>query len=359
MGREIHIKQGRHPLLPAETCVPLDFDLGGGLCGVVITGPNTGGKTVAEKTVGLLCMMAQCGLHIPAEKTSRVCMRNAYLADIGDGQSISENLSTFSAHITNIKSILETATKESFVILDELGSGTDPAEGMGIAAAVLEELVACGCLFLVTTHYPEIKGFAEKAPGILNARMAFDKENLRPLYRLELGVSGESAALYIAKRLGLSSKILRRAWAHAYQDKAKAPAFLEDLNDVADNVQKGSKRAPAMVCDAPPKEAFDAGFSLGDSVQVLPQKEIGIVFAPKKPNPGPGEEGLVGVQVKDVKKWISHKRPRLHVAASQLYPPGYDFSILFDTVKNRKARHKMEKGHQEGLTVVQDPDYPQ
>lgn len=182
-----------------DSCVPLNFELGDGVQGVIITGPNTGGKTVAIKTVGMNCFMAQCGLHVSCEE-AEICMNNQILCDIGDGQNISENLSTFSAHITNVLDILKKANRESLVIMDELGSGTDPTEGMGIAIAILEELRKAGALYLVTTHYPEVKNYAERTEGIINARMAFDRESLRPLYRLEIGKAGESCALYIAKK---------------------------------------------------------------------------------------------------------------------------------------------------------------
>lgn len=179
--RIIKISGGRHPLMEKSINVPLQFEIGKGINGIIITGPNTGGKTVALKTVALNCLMAQCGLHVSCEKAD-ICMNNLILCDIGDGQNLSENLSTFSAHITNVLSILKKADGESLVIMDELGSGTDPAEGMGIAVAVLKELKRSGALYLVTTHYPEVKAYAEKEEGVLNARMNFDKESLKPLY---------------------------------------------------------------------------------------------------------------------------------------------------------------------------------
>lgn len=345
--RKISIRNGRHPLIERKACVPLNFDLDENCSGVVITGPNTGGKTVALKTVGLLSMMAQSGLHIPADAASVFSMNNAYLCDIGDGQSISENLSTFSAHMTHIIEILAQATRESLVLLDELGSGTDPAEGMGIAIAVLEELRERGCLFVVTTHYPEVKDYAESASGMINARMAFDRETLRPTYRLELGRAGESCALYIAKRLGFPVRLLERAYQEAYRERRQAeavPEFEPDFGDTGNETAlqpvpkiKKRKLQPAVL--------LAAKYELGDSVIVYPNKEIGIVFHPAN------ERGEVGVQIKGVKKWISHKRLRLKTPARELYPPDYDFSILFDTVANRKARHVMERKHDPNVTV--------
>lgn len=350
--RRIRLVNGRHPLLPIQNSVPLNIEFGGSIKGVIITGPNTGGKTVAMKTVGLLSVMAQCGLHVPCEEAD-LAMNAGFFCDIGDGQSISENLSTFSAHMKNVIRILEQTEEESLVLLDELGSGTDPAEGMGLAVAVLEELRGRGCLFMVTTHYPEVKEYGERTEGVINARMAFDRESLRPLYRLELGESGESCAFYIAKRLGMPQRILNRAGKAAYGTVAG----------------KTSKRPPEKTDPKPQQKAAasrirpkrtepDTGekrrqrqtqigkkFALGDSVMVYPQKKLGIVFAPAN------DKGEVGVQIQKRKIFVSHRRLRLHVSAEKMYPPDYDFSILFDTVENRKARHAMERKHVPGLEI--------
>ncbi|MCI5934871.1 MAG: DNA mismatch repair protein MutS, partial [Lachnospiraceae bacterium] len=177
--RRIVLKDARHPLMDPQVAVPLQFEIGGHTRGIVITGPNTGGKTVAIKTVMLNCMMAQCGLHVTCAKAD-ICMNSSYLCDIGDGQNLTENLSTFSAHITNVLEVLKEVNPNSFVIMDELGSGTDPTEGMGIAIAILEELQKSGAIFLVTTHYPQVKDYAKEKENLTNARMTFDKETLRP-----------------------------------------------------------------------------------------------------------------------------------------------------------------------------------
>lgn len=210
LERRIVLKDGRHPLMEKEVSVPLQFSMGEGVNGIVITGPNTGGKTVAIKTVALNCMMAQSGLHTACREAD-ICMNSNFLCDIGDGQSLSENLSTFSAHIANVLDILKKAGKDSLVVMDELGSGTDPAEGMGIAVAILEELKKSGALFLVTTHYPEVKQYADRTPGILNARMTFDKESLKPTYQLVIGEAGESCAFYIAGKMGMPEEMLKNA----------------------------------------------------------------------------------------------------------------------------------------------------
>ncbi len=342
-NRELRILSARHPLLNAATAVPLDFSLGDGISGVIITGPNTGGKTVALKTVGLLSLMAQSGLHVPADSQSTFCINDTVLCDIGDGQSISENLSTFSSHITNIIDILKTSSKTSLVLLDELGSGTDPAEGMGIATAIIEELLRLGCLFVATTHYPEIKELANTKAGLINARMAFDRDSLVPLYRLEIGESGESCALYIAERLGLSAHMLTRAREAAYSVvKPKSEQTAPNKSSIIEVKPLAVEQTEEKPLATPRSQRF----SLGESVTVYPQKDIGIVYA--KAN----EKGEIGVLVKGKKLLINHKRLQLKVAATELYPADYDFSIVFDSVANRKARHVMEKKHVEGNTVI-------
>ncbi len=343
--RQIRLVTARHPLLDTVTAVPLDFTAGGDTVGVVITGPNTGGKTVALKTVGLLSLMAQSGLHLPVGASSSLCMHNLVLCDVGDGQSISENLSTFSAHIKNVLDILRQATRESLVLLDELGSGTDPAEGMGIAVAILDALCAKGCLFAATTHYPEIKAYAANTPGLVNARMAFDRESLRPLYRLEIGEAGESCALYIAQRLGMPEPMLKRAREAAYAERTAesvpVPRQIENLDSV------GSAEAPKIVAQKAPQAPRRCDtFQIGDSVLVYPAKEIGIVCARAN------DRGEIGVQIKGVKRQINHKRVKLQVPASALYPADYDLSIVLDTVENRKARRILERRHQEGNMIV-------
>ena len=216
--RYIRIEDGRHPLMAPSECVPLQFEIGKSFDGVVITGPNTGGKTVTIKTVALNCMMAQCGLHVACKK-AEICMNSNFLCDIGDGQNISENLSTFSAHIVNVLEILKKVNRDSLVVMDELGSGTDPTEGMGIAIAILEELQKSGGLFLVTTHYPEVKQYADKKARIENAKMTFDKESLKPLYQLVIGEAGESCAFYIAGKMGMPEEMLKTAMKAAYNRK--------------------------------------------------------------------------------------------------------------------------------------------
>ena len=366
----ICLKEARHPLLPGDSNVPLDFKLGGETRGMVITGPNTGGKTVAIKTVGLFVLMACSGLHLPCREAD-IAMRNLVLCDIGDGQDIQDNLSTFSAHITNVLEILKRATGESLVILDELGSGTDPAEGMGIAIAILEQLRLRGCLYLVTTHYPEVKTYAGRHAELISARMAFDRENLRPLYRLEMGKTGDSCALYIAKRLGMPEDMIRTAASEAYGDGGELKKPLEKTREktlykTSEKPQERSQEKPLekspgrqwpgglerilVPCIVPIKRKPAAagpeeGYTRGDSVEVLPKGEIGIVVRPAD------QTGNVLVQVKREKRLVNQKRLKLKVRASELYPEDYDFSIVFDSVENRKARHQMERKYVGNMEV--------
>ena len=217
--------------------------------------------------------------------------------------------------------------------MDELGSGTDPAEGMGIAIAILEELKKSKALFLVTTHYPEVKEYARRTEGIINARMTFDKESLKPLYQLVIGEAGESCAFYIAGKLGMPGHMLSRAAKAAYgsegDEKIEGMAGNEELKKSSHpRIQKIKKAARQ-------KEAEK--FRTGDSVMVYPEKKIGIICRMAN------EKGMLQVQMKKEKIWVSHKRIKLHVAADQLYPEDYDFSIIFDSVEKRKAQHDMKR----------------
>ncbi|MCR5771586.1 MAG: DNA mismatch repair protein MutS [Butyrivibrio sp.] len=347
LDRRIKLVKARHPLMDKEINVPLDFSLGEeGIRGIVITGPNTGGKTVSIKTVMLSCYMAQCGLHV-ACKEADICMNSSYLSDIGDGQNLSENLSTFSAHIKNVLAILNEVNHDSLVIMDELGSGTDPAEGMGIAVAILEELRKSNANFLVTTHYPEIKEYAAKTEHIVNARMAFDRETLRPTYEMIIGEAGDSCAFYIAERLGMPSEMLAVAAEAAYgKEAAKEYAFSGKKKSAKRN--KGSRIIKNKKIHSTAE--LEQKFSIGDSVMIYPDKKIGIVCEPIN------SKGILRVQLPNKKIYINHKRVKLHVKADQLYPEDYDFSIVFDTVEQRKARHEMSRKLTDKVLVYKEKE---
>jgi DNA mismatch repair protein MutS2 len=228
-GSTLDLRQARHPLLNPETVVPIDVNIDDEYFILVITGPNTGGKTVSLKTVGLMTAMAQSGLHLPVAEGSALSVFDGVYADIGDEQSIEQSLSTFSSHLTNLVSILAQASSHSLLLLDELGAGTDPVEGSALARALLSHLLARGITTLVATHYSELKAFAHTTPGVENASLKFDLETLSPTYQLQIGLPGRSNAFAIAERLGLASGIVRAARALVSAEDLETESLLAEI----------------------------------------------------------------------------------------------------------------------------------
>jgi len=235
------VREGRHPLLRGEV-VPITIDVGGDTPGVLITGPNTGGKTVALKTLGLLTLMAQAGLCVPCEEGSRLVVYSQVFADIGDEQSIEQSLSTFSSHMRNITSILDKAAPNTLVLLDELGAGTDPTEGSALARAILEEFLERGCTIVATTHHGELKAFAHSEPRLRNASVEFDLETLSPTYHLTIGLPGQSNALAIAQRLGLGEEVLERARTQLSPEHFELEALLGEIRSERTAVSEARRR---------------------------------------------------------------------------------------------------------------------
>lgn len=240
--QEIKLVQARHPLLSGHV-VPLSIELGIRFDTIVVTGPNTGGKTVALKTTGLLTAMAQCGLHIPAESDSRIGVFTQIFADIGDEQSVEQSLSTFSGHMKNIVEIIQKADRRSLILLDEVGAGTDPTEGAALAMAIIAELHERGARIVATTHYGALKSFAYNTPRVENASVEFDSETLRPTYRLLIGIPGKSNAFYIAGRLGLTEAVLDRAKSFVTEREMQVADLIENLEDTQREIDWEKRRA--------------------------------------------------------------------------------------------------------------------
>lgn len=362
----VQIIAGRHPLLSRDA-VPLELIIGHRYRTLVITGPNTGGKTVALKTVGLLTLMAQSGLHVPAAEGTQLAIFADVLADIGDGQSIEQSLSTFSSHMSHIAAILRRARQGTLVLLDEVGTGTDPAEGAALAMAVLEQLHAAGGITLATTHYSDVKRLADIHPGFINGRMDFDRESLRPLYRLVMGEAGSSQAFWIAERLGIGSDVLARAREHLQMQVSvdttptgavKPPEKRVDplprpAPAATGGIGQGLAAADASGAAAP--EGQDAGatgvpadrpWQVGDSVMILTLNQRGVVAEL------PDDRGNMIVFSRDMRISVNHTRVKLLVPAELCYPEGYDLRIATYSWEDRKIMHDLDRGKRTGAVRV-------
>jgi len=346
---EGHIKicRGRHPLLEREA-EPLDFTIGESYQVLIITGPNTGGKTVALKTIGLLTLMAQSGLLVPVGRGTELTVFEHILVDIGDGQSMDHSLSTFSAHVIRLIEILKYAGPRSLVLLDELAAGTDPGEGIGLSIAVLEALYSLKATIVATTHFNEIKQFAEGAPGFENARMEFDAQTLQPLYRLQIGVAGQSYALIIAEKLGVSERIVQRARSLVGSQQTIVrgrPASSQSPDEVKKDASTAGSTESAALAVHGGKATDQSSYQPGDRVWIRSWKCSGIYAGPAD------DRGKVIVVVKKQKRIIHRKRLAPYLSREKLYPPDYDLDIVLESKEVRRTHKSMSKRHVEGLSI--------
>lgn len=315
----IHLVSATHPLI--EKAVPLDLTIGEEYRGLTITGPNAGGKTVVLKTVALMTLMTMIGLQIPAKDGTEIAIFDQIFVDIGDAQSIENALSTFSGHMKNISEILRQTHKNSLILLDELGSGTEPNEGAALAIAIMEEFYQKGSILITTTHYGEIKRFAEQHPDFITAAMDFDAEHLTPKYRLLIGQTGESNALWIAKKMAISDQII-----------AKAQNYFTDRNY---SLEKKSFKKKAQ---KQASESIEMNYYKGDKIFLLEQQESALVYqeVPFTDN--------VTVFLNDQFVEVPKRRIKLEFRASELYPADYELENLFEDFHTRKERRDIDRG---------------
>jgi dsDNA-specific endonuclease/ATPase MutS2 len=351
----LRMNGGRHPEL--KDMVPVSLEFGRGYKSLIVTGPNTGGKTVVLKTLGLLTAMVQSGLLVPVEDHSDFAVFADVISVIGDGQSLTQSLSTFSAQMKSIEGMLRNAGRGVLLLIDELAAGTDPGEGFALSIAILEELNRRGANIIVTTHFNELKAFAASTAGFENARMEFDKETLQPLYRLTIGEAGESYALQIAEKLGIPREVIQRSQqlaagqrkqggleipaGGAYGIRAKAkhePRRMPERSGLEDEKREAEpakdSKNPASVLE------------IGDAVYVSSLNRTGIVYAQQD------SMGMVGVMIQKEKMRINHKRLKPYLSKDELYPEDYDFDIIFESKEDRKKRKLMRKKHVEGLSII-------
>lgn len=328
----INIVDGRYPLI--KDSVPLNFQIGEKYRSLIITGPNAGGKTVVLKTIGLLTMAIQSGFHISANKNSEMAIFDNIFVDIGDDQSIENSLSTFSSHVRNLAQILKESTKNTLLLFDEIGSGTEPNEGAAFAIALLEEFYLKGCITVASTHYGEIKNFSYNHPDFENAAMEFKKDTLEPLYKLNIGKSGESNALYIAKKMGINESIISKS--KRYLESKKYDYDLIELSKICNKK-----------LDTPALENEDINseyhYKIGDKVLLLDKKISAVVYKEKD-----RFNNLVVFFNKEFLE-VNFKRVKLEFTAEELYPEGYDLNQLFVSFKERKLEKDLKRGSKKAI----------
>lgn len=331
----INIVGGKHPLLKGNI-VPLDFKIGEDYRSLVITGPNAGGKTVVLKTVGLLTLATLSGFHINAKEGTNISVFENIFVDIGDNQSIESSLSTFSSHMKNLSNIINKSNKSTLILCDEIGSGTDPNEGAGLAIAILEELYHKGCITVATTHYGEIKNFSEGHSDFENAAMQFENDTLEPLYKLLIGKSGESNALWISKKMGIRDSVLERA-----------KRYIKDKDYNFEKIKDSKVKKEIQNIDELLEDKKEVKFNIGDKVLLLDYKKSGIVYKE--------EDDFNNVTVFYNKEFVkvNVSRLKLELKATELYPEGYDLNSLFVSYRERKLERDIERGSKKALKKIQ------
>lgn len=330
----IKIVKGKHPLLKGNV-VALDFEIGKEYKSLIITGPNAGGKTVALKTVGLLTLMVQCGFDICAKEETEMSVFDNVFVDIGDNQSIENALSTFSSHINNIAQIMNSSNKSTLVLFDEIGSGTEPNEGSGLAISILEEFYKMGCITVASTHYGEIKKFANLHPEFENAGMMFDKETLEPLYKLTIGKSEESNALFISKKMGIKEHVIKRAINYINEKEYNLDTVKsKNINTNDENEKKVIK-------------TIYTDYEIGDKVKLLDENNYAIVYK------SIDKFNNLEVLYNDEFIKVNYKKVELYLKAKDLYPEGYDIDSLFISYKDRKLEKDIQRGSKKTLKKIQ------
>lgn len=329
----IRIVGGKHPLLKGNV-VPLTFEIGSNYRSLIITGPNAGGKTVVLKTIGLISLAVQSGFHISADKGSEISVFEKIFVDIGDNQSIENSLSTFSSHIKNLSEIIKDCNKSTLILCDEIGSGTEPNEGAGLAIAILEEFYKRGCITVATTHYGEIKNFAEIHEDFENSAMQFKNDTLEPLYKLIIGRAGESNALWISKKMGVSTNILERAKTYI----EKRTYNFEKIS--YDKIRKEEYKGEKIIIE-------NIEFNIGDKVTLLDFNETGIVYKPVN------KYNLLTIFFRKNFIEVPINRVKLELRADKLYPDGYDINTLFIDFKERKLEKDIKRGSKKALKIIQ------
>jgi len=322
----------KHPLLSGDV-VPLNFEIGTNYRSLIITGPNAGGKTIVLKTIGLITLATMSGFHVYAGKETEISVFENIFVDIGDNQSIENALSTFSSHMKNLSEIMKASNNSTLLLFDEIGSGTEPNEGAALAISILEEFYQMGCITIATTHYGEIKRFSEMHSDFMNAAMRFNNETLEPLYKLMIGKSGESNALWISRKMDIREKVLLRA-----------KEYMENKAYQLDKVNESKLRKPKVIKE---KVEVKNVFHKGDRVKLLDYGQFGIIYKEID------NFHNVIVYFNEELIEVNDKRISLEVKATELYPEGYDLDSLFIDYKTRKMEHDIERGSKKALRKIQ------